>query len=240
MNFKILLFTILSIFAFSSCTAPQKVLLTSRSSSFIDSIQIMRPLAIMDWLDVSETDEDSSNQISVAMEENIMDAVEIVMPKRIGISYLKPPSSEFPLIDSCLNLVRNKILASGELSVSIPKPLREIMAREGVSHLLYIQAEGYQRSRRNYKNEKNEALIGTLLDAIVGNDATSTEIPTQGKLNITAFIIDKERSDVAFFNEMDVKAKSVISIESVQKIITKLFDGYFYKYKKGVIEDIKK
>jgi hypothetical protein len=239
MTYKIPFFTIiLLITAFSSCQKTA-IRLTQLNPEEIDSLQVMRPYAYLDLIGAAGIDGDTSTKVSIVMEDKIMDALEDVIPEKIAMQYFKPTKNEFSEIDSCLDLIKKKVFASGETSIYIPLPLREAMDREGIKYLLCVQAEGYQRTRKNYKNLKTVAIIGGTLGTILGS-GWGTEIPLQGHAFLTAFIIDRRKNRIAFFKEIEIREKLIFEPNTVKKAVIQLFDGYFFKFKDGEFREIEK
>ena len=239
MTYKIPFFTLsLLIIAFLSCQTPS-VRISNLNPEEIDSVQVMRPYAYLDLIGADGIDGDTSTKVSILMEDNIMDALEEVIPEKIAMQYFKPHKKEFREIDSCLDLIKKKVFASSETSIYIPLPLREAMDRESIKYLLCVQAEGYQRTRKNYRNAKTVAIIGGTLGTILGN-GWETEIPLKGQAFLTAFIIDRRKNRIAFFKEIEMKENLIIDPKTVKKAVIQLFDGYFFKFKDGEFMEIPK
>ena len=238
MCFKNLLFTLFFLsLLWTSCTIPHTVLTSNRVPNDIHTLKIARPLVILDVIGTTEN-EDSSTKASIDMENNIMDAVEDVLPENIRYSYLVLKDSSMSLVDSSLTVLKNKILISGDYDIEIPKPLMEVMKKDSMPYLLWVHVDGYEMTRKTYKLEKTSSILLGVVGALLGGDIQAT--PSRGDARLVGFIVDRDENNVAFFKIINIQNKYISETENVHKAIIDLFDGYFYQYKKGQFEKIKK
>ena len=203
----------------------------------IHTLKIARPLVILDVIGTTEN-EDSSTKASIDMENKIMDAVEDVLPENIRYSYLVLKDSSMSLVDSSLTVLKNKILISGDYDIEIPKPLMEVMKKDSMPYLLWVHVDGYEMTRKTYKLEKTSSILLGVVGALLGGDIQAT--PSRGDARLVGFIVDRDENNVAFFKIINIQNKYISETENVHKAIIDLFDGYFYQYKKGQFEKIKK
>ena len=238
MHCKNLLFclSILSLL-WTSCTIPHTVLTSNRQPAEIHTLKIARPLVILDVIGSTEN-EDTSTKFSIDMENKIMDAVEDVLPENIQYSYLVLKDSSMSLVDSSLTVLKNKILISGDYDIEIPQPLREVMKKDSVPYLLWVHVDGYEMTRKTYKLEKTSSILLGVVGALIGGDIQAT--PSRGDARLVGFIVDRDENNVAFFKFINIQNKYISETNNVHKAIIDLFDGYFYKYKKGQFEKVKK
>ena len=238
MCFKNLLFTLFFLsLLWTSCTIPHTVLTSNRVPNDIRTLKIARPLVILDVIGTTEN-EDSSTKASIDMENKIMDAVEDVLPENIRYSYLVLKDSSMSLVDSSLTVLKNKILISGDYDIEIPKPLMEVMKKDSMPYLLWVHVDGYEMTRKTYKLEKTSSILLGVVGALLGGDIQAT--PSRGDARLVGFIVDRDENNVAFFKIINIQNKYISETENVHKAIIDLFDGYFYQYKKGQFEKIKK
>ena len=238
MQYKNLLFSLfILLLLWTSCTIPHTVLTSNRLPADIHNLKIARPLVILDVIGNTEN-EDTSTQVSINMENKIMDAVEEVLPKNIQYSYLILNDSTMSAIDSSLTLLKNKVLISGDYDIEIPQPLREVMKRDSIPYLLWVHVDGYEMTRKTYKLERTSSILLGIVGAFLGGDIEAT--PSRGDARLVGFIVDRDENNVAFFKIINIQNKYISQKETVQKAIIDLFDGYFYKYKKGQFEKVKK
>ena len=237
MHCKNLLFclSILSLL-WTSCTIPHTVLTSNRQPAEIHTLKIARPLVILDVIGSTEN-EDTSTKFSIDMENKIMDAVEEVLPENIRYSYLVLKDSSMSLVDSSLTVLKNKILISGDYDIEIPQPLREVMKKDSVPYLLWVHVDGYEMTRKTYKLEKTSSILLGVVGALIGGDIQAT--PSRGDARLVGFIVDRDENNVAFFKIINIQNKYISETNNVHKAIIDLFDGYFYKYKKGQFEKVR-
>ncbi len=231
--FSLIIFSLL----WTSCTTPQTLLVSNRLPADIHTLKIARPLVILNLISSSEN-EDTSTQVSIDMENKIMDAVEEVLPENIKYSYLVLKDSSMSVIDSSLTVLKNKVLISGDLEINLPRPLVDVMKRDTIPYLLWVHVDGYQMTRETYKLEKTSAVFLDVVGALISGDIQPT--PSRGDARLVGFIVDRDRNNVAFFKIMNIQNKYISETANVHKAIIDLFDGYFYKYKKGQFEKMKK
>ena len=221
----------------TSCSIPHTVLTSNRQSAEIHTLKIARPLVILDVIGSTEN-EDTSTKASIDMENKIMDAVEDVLPENIQYSYLVLKDSSMSLVDSSLTVLKNKILISGDYDIEIPHPLREVMKKDSIPYLLWVHVDGYEMTRKTYKLEKTSSILLGVVGALIGGDIQAT--PSRGDARLVGFIVDRDENNVAFFKFINIQNKYISETNNVHKAIIDLFDGYFYKYKKGQFEKVKK
>ncbi len=237
MHYKNLLFNFIIIcLLWSSCTIPHTVLTSNRQPVEIRTLKIARPLVILDVIGSTEN-EDTSTKFSIDMENKIMDAVEDVLPENIQYSYLVLKDSSMSLVDSSLTVLKNKILISGDYDSEIPQPLKEVMTKDSIPYLLWVHADGYEMTRKTYKLERTSSILLGVVGALLGGDVQAT--PSRGDARLVGFIVDRDENNVAFFKIINIQNKYISETANVNKAIIDLFDGYFYKYKKGQFEVIK-
>lgn len=238
MRFKNLLLS-LSILCilWTSCTIPHTVLTSNRLPSDIHTLKIARPLVILDVIGSTEN-EDSSTKASIDMENKIMDAVEEVLPENIQYSYLVLKDSSMSIVDSSLTVLKNKILISGDFDIDIPRPLMDVMKRDTIPYLLWVHVDGYEMTRKTYKLERTSSIFLGIVGALIGGDIQAT--PSRGDARLVGFIVDRDRNNVAFFKIINIQNKYISETANVHKAVIDLFDGYFYRYKKGQFEEVKK
>ena len=237
MHYKNLLFS-LSILCllWTSCTIPHTVLTSNRQPAEIYKLKIARPLVILDVISSTEND-DTSTKFSIDMENKIMDAVEDVLPENIQYSYLVLKDSSMSLVDSSLTVLKNKILISGDYDIEIPQPLMKVMKQDSIPYLLWVHVDGYEMTRKTYKLEKSSSILLGVVGALLGGDIQAT--PSRGEARLVGFIVDRDENNVAFFKFINIKNKYISETDNVRKAIIDLFDGYFYKYKKGQFEKVR-
>ena len=238
MQYKNLLFSLfILLLLWTSCTIPHTVLTSNRLPAEIHTLKIARPLVILDVIGSTEN-EDTSTKFSIDMENKIMDAVEDVLPENIQYSYLVLKDSSMSAVDSSLTVLKNKVLISGDYDIEIPHPLREAMKRDSIPYLLWVHVDGYEMTRKTYKLEKTSSILLGVVGALIGGDIQAT--PSRGDARLVGFIVDRDENNVAFFKIINIQNKYISETNNVHKAIIDLFDGYFYKYKKGQFEKVKK
>ena len=238
MHYKNLLFSLFILCQlWTSCTIPHTVLTSNRLPAEIHTLKIARPLVILDVIGSTEN-EDTSTKVSIDMENKIMDAVEDVLPENIKFSYLVLKDSSMSAIDSCLTVLKNKILISGDYDIEIPHSLREVMKKDSIPYLLWVHVDGYEMTRKTYKLEKTSSILLGVVGALIGGDIQAT--PSRGEARLVGFIVDRDENNVAFFKIINIQNKYISETANVHKAVIDLFDGYFYRYKKGQFEEVKK
>ena len=238
MRFKNPLFNLFFLcLSWTSCTIPHTVLTSNRLPADIHNLKIARPLVILDVIGSTEN-EDTSTKFSIDMENKIMDAVEEVLPKNIQYSYLILNDSTMSAVDSSLTVLKNKILISGDYDIEIPHSLREVMKQDSIPYLLWVHVDGYEMTRKTYKLEKTSSILLGVVGALIGGDIQAT--PSRGDARLVGFIVDRDENNVAFFKIINIQNKYISETNNVHKAIIDLFDGYFYKYKNGQFEKVKK
>ena len=234
---KYLQYILILCLLWTSCTIPHTVLTSNRVPNDIRTLKIARPLVILDVVG-SKENVDTSTKVSIEMENKIMDAVEDVLPDNIKYSYLVLNDSSMSLVDSSLTVLKNKVLISGDLEIHVPKPLMDIMISDSIPYLLWVHVDGYELTRKTYKLEKTSSILLGVVGALIGGDIQPT--PTRGEARLVGFIVDRDENNVAFFKIMNIQNKYISETDNVHKAIVDLFDGYFYKYKNGQFEKVKK
>lgn len=237
MRFKNLLFSLFILcLLWTSCTIPHTVLTSNRLSADVHTLKIARPLVILDVIGSNEN-KDTSTQVSIDVENKIMDAVEELLPENIKYSYLVLNDSTMSTVDSSLTVLKNKVLISGDWEIDIPQPLMEVMKRDSIPFLLWVHVDGYEMTRKTYKLEKTGSIVLGVLGAFLGGDIAET--PSRGDARLVGFIVDRDENNVAFFKIINIQNKYISETDNVHKAIIDLFDGYFYKYKKGQFEKVR-
>ncbi len=235
MRFNFFYYTCLVCFAMSSCK-PTQALMSNRLPADIDSLKIARPLVVVDLVSGSET-ADTSTQMSVRIEEHTMDAIEQVLPKNIAYSYLLLPENKAGTIDSCLTVIKNRLLVSEDIDMPIPKPLMEMMQQDSIPFLLWIYMDGYELTRKTYKWSKTGAIISGILGGFFGG--SWNEMPSRGESTIMGFIVDRDKRNIAFYKNLNVQNQYISDPKNIHKAVIKLLDGYFYTYRRGKFEKVK-
>ena len=220
----------------TSCTIPHTVLTSNRLPADIHTLKIARPLVILDLVGSTEN-EDTSTKVSIDMENKIMDAVEDVLPENIKYSYLVLKDSSMSVVDSCLTVLKNKVLISGDLQIDIPRALMEVMRRDTIPYLLWVHVDGYEMTRKTYKLEKTSSIFLGIVGALIGGDIQAT--PSRGDARLVGFIVDRDKNNVAFFKIMNIQNKYISETDNVHRAIIDLFDDYFYSYNKGQFEKVR-
>lgn len=210
------------------------IFIKNRQSSDLDSIKIARPLVLLDRFRNGVL-EDSSAQASIQMEEDIMNALEYTLPRRIQYRYLLLPDSTASVVDSCLIIIKNRLLVSADSDLPIPSPLLQAMRQDSTPFLLWIYADGFELTRKTYKISKNKAIISNILGGLLG--VGWQEMPTKGDGKILIFIVDRDRNNIAFYKTYRMKDQYLSDPKNIDKAVIQLLNGYFYTYKKGKFDD---
>ncbi len=230
--FSLIIFSLL----WTSCTTPQTLLVSNRLPSDIHTLKIARPLVILDLIGSTEN-EDTSTQVSIDMENKIMDAVEDVLPENIQYSYLILKDLSMSAVDSCLTVLKNKILISGDYDIEVPHLLREVMKQDSIPYLLWVHVDGYEMTRKKYKLEKTSSILLGVVGAFIGGDVQA--MPSRGDARLVGFIVDRDENNVAFFKIINIQNKYISETDNIHKAIINLFDDYFYSYNKGQFEKVR-
>ena len=235
MRFKILYGCCLFLWFVASSCKPTQALISNRLPTDIDSLKIARPLAVVDLVGSSESI-DTSTQMSIKIEEHIMDAIEHVLPQNIRYSYWLLPERKAATIDSCLMSIKNRLLVSEDINRPIPKPLMEMMMQDSVPFLLWVYIDGYELTRKTYKWSKTVAIISGILGGFFGGSWDN--MPSRGEGRIMGFIVDRDKQNIAFYKNLNIRNQYISDPKNIDKAVIKLLDGYFYTYRKGKFKSL--
>jgi hypothetical protein len=237
MRVKILFYSYFFLCLVVSSCKPTQALISNRLPTDIDSIKIARPLVVVDLVGGSQSI-DTSTQMSIRIEEGIMDAIEKVLPRKIAYSYLLLPEHKAATLDSCLMVIKNRLLVSEALEMPIPKFLMEMMHQDSIPFLLWVSVDGYELTQKTYKWSKTGAIISGILGGFFG--VMSMDMPSRGESRMIGFIVDRDNHNIAFYKNLNLRDRYISDPKNIEKAVIHLLDGYFYTYRKGKFEKVGK
>jgi hypothetical protein len=236
MHFKIPFYSLLLSLVMSSCK-PTQMFISNRPPADISTLKIARPLVVVDLVSGSET-LDTSTQMSIRIEEHIMDALEQVLPKNMDYSYWLMPERKAATIDSCLIVIKNRLLVSEDADMPMPKILLEMMHQDSIPFLLWVSVDGYELTRKTYKWSKTGAIISGILNGFFGG--AWYDMPSRGDSRMIGFIVDRDNRNIAFYKNLNIRNLYISDPKNIEKVVINLLDGYFYTYRGGKFEKVKK
>jgi len=118
-------------------------------------------------------------------------------------------------------IVKNKKLDG----IAVPATIDSMMKSKNQRFALETSAYGFGRKKGNQGNQiAKGAAIGILTAGMF------IPVPIKSNLTIYALIFDSEKNQIAFY-KVTTATKEPTDKESIDKLLTSLFDGYLYQLK---------
>ena len=217
----------LLIFLFIYSCSVNRPLKTSTPTSEILSLSYFDPIAFINYVEKGNKSVPSDSLSAITKHK--LDSLMHKHKSRLRLSNELTFENEISksIFNSETGRLAEAITRQRSLNgIKIKPVIDSIMEKNNTRFAMSVVAVGFGRRKGNWRTSSQRYWSGYI------NPRDGFPVPTKSSLNLYGFIFDSKKDEVTYYNrQIPNKEVSPTDLESMEKLLLELFNGYLYDQK---------